>query len=387
MRQQQLSAFEPQMNSRSITRTIVVKLETSNRKTARARTAINRWQTMAGRFAALMPTLIRDRWGDVQESWQKDLARQEFPTEELELRAHERDQALYKVSEAYGGWRERGCPGRRPQFGDKQFMRLCHCGVDVEENDRGYGLKISLEPYNPEWFHADIGEHQAEWLQQVVDGRADTGSAELHFRDGELYLHLTVTTDVSVYERSDISTWVGVDLGEAILYAAAVVQNGEVKQVEMERGAEFRHHRERLDHKREEAMRQQQMERISDERKRYTEQVTHRASRRIVKLAEQHAPVGIRIEDLTDYRVHAEEPIHDWPYQMLQSQIAYKATESRIPVESINPKHSSTTCRRCGTRAGAIRDGTEFRCLDCGYEVHADVNAAINIGGGGVSSY
>jgi len=384
MSQPSLSHYEPDTSSHSITRTIIVKLESSERKRRRVETCIERWQAMAERFAALMPTLINDRWGDVRETWQKDLALSEFPTDEIQLRAHERQQAIHKVSEAYGSWRERGCPGRRPRFGDKSYIRICHCGVEVAANDEGYGLKINLEPHNPEWFGTDIGKYQAEWLQQAVEDDASTGSAELHLPDGDVYAHLTVSTSVEVYEAAEIDTWVGVDLGEHALYATAVVRDGGIKTVEMESGQEFRHHRERLKQKRADAQRQQKADRISEQHQNYTDQVTHRVSRKIVKLAERRQPCGIRLEDLTHYRKSATDPIHDWPYAQLQTKIAYKAREAGIPVESVDPSYTSETCRRCGTRGGAIRDGDKFWCNDCGYEVHADVNGAINVASGGV---
>ncbi|MEZ3118224.1 transposase [Halobaculum sp. MBLA0147] len=64
---------------------------------------------------------------------------------------------------------------------------------------------------------------------------------------------------------------------------------------------------------------------------------------------------------------------------MLTRQLAYKATEAGLPVEAVEPAGTSVTCRQCGASDPAFRDGVDFECLACGYEVHADVNAAINI--------
>jgi IS605 OrfB family transposase len=383
--QTQLQSYTPSTRDHSITRTIVVKLETSRRKRQRVETAIERWQRMAGRFADLLPSHIPYRWGDVQESWMQGVARRAFPTDSIDLRAHERDQALYKVSEAFGSWQERGCVGERPTFGDGGFMRLCHCGVEVRENQQGYGIKASLEPYKPEWFGADIGAYQAEWLAEVVTGNGGVGASELHLRDGELYAHLTISTDVEVHEADEVSRWLGVDLGERALYAAALCSSNGVEQVDVESGRQFRHTRERLKDKRDRAQEQGEADAIADERQRYTDQVCHRATRALVKICERHQPCGLRVEDLTHYRETAEDPIHDWPYHKLRTQLSYKALEAGVPVEAIDPRHSSTTCRQCGARSPPSRDGDEWDCLKCGYQVHADVNAAINIANGGVS--
>jgi putative transposase len=51
----------------------------------------------------------------------------------------------------------------------------------------------------------------------------------------------------------------------------------------------------------------------------------------------------------------------------------------RIVVE-VNPRHTSQTCASCGhVAAGNRTSQAEFRCLSCGHEAHADVNAALNI--------
>jgi putative transposase len=51
----------------------------------------------------------------------------------------------------------------------------------------------------------------------------------------------------------------------------------------------------------------------------------------------------------------------------------------RIVVE-VNPRHTSQRCARCGhVAAGSRASQAVFRCLACGHEAHADVNAAVNI--------
>lgn len=385
MSQAAIADYAPDTREDTITRTVVVKLRSNQRKRRRVRDVIEDWQAMAGHFADLLPSVHPAKWGDTHQNWVSEMARREFPTSDIDLRAHERDQALFKVSEAYGSWRERGQPGRRPQtFGDGDYIRLCNCGVNIERHNDGWGIELRIEPRDSEWFQAVVGEYQRQYLRAVTDGEGKAGSAELHFRNGELYAHLTISTPVEVYEPGDISRWVGVDLGERALYAAALIDTAGVQQVEIESGRRFRHTRDRLDRKRSNAQEQGRAERISHERQRYTEQVTHRASREIVKLAARNAPAGIRYEDLTHYRKTAVDPIHDWPFAMLQRKIAYKATEEGIPVEAVNPRDSSVTCRKCGETAPAFRREDQWRCLECGYQVHADVNAAINIARGGV---
>lgn len=112
---------------------------------------------------------------------------------------------------------------------------------------------------------------------------------------------------------------------------------------------------------------------------RYTDHITNVTSREVVDLAVEHEPCAIRIEDLTHYRETSDDPIHDWPFAEIQTKIVYKPTETGIPVEAVDPRNTSVTCRRCGQTDPVYRDGVDFNCRRCGYEVHADVNASINI--------
>jgi len=215
------------------------------------------------------------------------------------------------------------------------------------------------------------------------DNDARTGSGELHLHDdGTLYCHLSVTWPVETYEAGDLSTTVGVDLNADPLTVAAVVCGDDVHAVEFESGGEYRHHRERVKQRRDEAMEAGNLKAIRDARlnyRRYTDHITNVASRGVVDLAVKHAPCEIHLEDLTNYRETADNPIHDWPYAEIQEKITAKAREEGLPVQLIDPRGTSMTCRQCGEENPAMRDGREFECWECGYEVHADVNAAINI--------
>ena len=47
---------------------------------------------------------------------------------------------------------------------------------------------------------------------------------------------------------------------------------------------------------------------------------------------------------------------------------------------AVDPRHTSQRCAQCGhTAAGNRVTQAEFWCLACGYQSHADVNAARNI--------
>lgn len=369
-----------QTTEETITKTVKLPLQTSQRKNDRVRSVIDEWQAIAGRITELMPSVGPQHWR-AQDSTLFHLVRKEFP--DHGLRTHDAYQAAYKVGEAFGSWHSNRHEKHRPSFGDGDYARFCHCGVEVVENDSGYGVKIALEPYNPEWFHVNSRPYIDDHLSRVADGESSTGSAELHLSDdGGLMCNLSISTDVSVYKPGDTPRTLGVDLGERVMYAAAVSDGDSIEAVEMRQGGEFRDTRERLTQKRKRLMEDGDLRGVRacrDEHQRYTDHMTHVASREIVDLAVGHQPITIVLEDLTGYRETATDAIHDWPFAELQTKIAYKATEAGIPVTMVDPAGTSYTCSDCGASNPAWRDGPEFNCRDCGYEIHADVNAAMNI--------
>jgi len=65
---------------------------------------------------------------------------------------------------------------------------------------------------------------------------------------------------------------------------------------------------------------------------------------------------------------------------LLATRTEQKAAASGAAVMYVNPKYSSQECRRCGHVATQNRESQAvFRCVACGYQDHADANAARNV--------
>ncbi|PSQ23235.1 hypothetical protein BRD04_03350 [Halobacteriales archaeon QS_9_67_17] len=387
-----LADFAPDTDEIDITRTIRCKLQTSAAKNELVRQGIDAYQQVAAHMADVLPSYPAYEW-NLQNTQMYHQSKRALPDDDTNYKTTLAQMAKNDVVESFTSWRERGQQGESPRgaFGDADYLTLRHDDCQVHENDRGWGLKTSFISYNRVWFHLQPGNYQREFLSRVTDedDPASAGSCELHFQaDGTLYAHLTVTWPVEVYKPEDVTTTVGVDLNDDPLVCMAVVTGDTVETVEMESGSEYRHHRERVKKRRAEAMRQNNLKAVKETRlqyRRYTDHITNVASQRVVETAAAHAPAVINLEELTDYRETAEDPIHDWPFAEIQEKIAYKAREEGIPVQKIDPRNTSVTCRMCGETNPTFRDEREFNCGSCGYEVHADVNAAINIAHGGIS--
>ena len=374
------------MTTTEITRTVRLKLETSHRKNERVQQGIDAYQQVATHMADVLPSYPEAEWTPHHTQMYRQATRA-LPDDDVAYKTTLAQQAQQKVAAAFKAWREAGKSDASPkgEFGDGSYLGLRQDDITIVENDRGWGLETRFISYEPLWFHIDSGAFQEEFLTRITDPEdpADAGAGELHLHDdGTLFCHLTVSWPVEVLKPDDVETAVGVDLNDDPLVVMATVTDGSVDAVEFVSGAEFRHHRDRLDRRRDQAQREDNLQAIRDARlnyHRYTDHITNVASRRVVDHALEHAPAVIYLEDLVHYRETAKDPLHGWPFAETQTKITAKATEEGLPVMTVDPRYTSTTCRQCGTVDEGARDGREFHCRLCGYEVHADVNAAINI--------
>jgi len=384
--QTSITEFTPERDEITVTRTIKLPLATSKTKTAQVQAGVDAYQSVLSHMADRLPTYPKHEW-EPHHSHMYHQAKRGLPDDDRDYKTTLAQQAQQQVAESFKSWRAKGEPGDSPRgdFGEGSYLSLRTDDVDIAATDGTYGLKASFISYSPVWFRIEAGAYQRAYLDRITDDDDDSsaGSAELHVHDGGgITAHLTVSWPVETYRADDVATTVGVDLNDDPLVAAAVVEGSDVAAVELESGAEYRHHRERVKRRRGEAMADGDLQAIKSARltyQRYTDHITNVASRRVVELAREHAPCRIHLENLTHYRETAADPIHDWPYAEIQEKIAYKAREEGIPVQTVDPAHTSITCRKCGATNPAFRDGADFGCWDCGYEVHADVNAAINI--------
>ncbi len=112
--------------------------------------------------------------------------------------------------------------------------------------------------------------------------------------------------------------------------------------------------------------------------------LNRRIVKEIVKMARQ-LQCGIKLEDLSGAG-HAgrQKPGVPLPFSRrdgslyhLQNLLEARAHDAGVPFALVNPAFTSRCCNRCGGRG--IRRGKRFYCPHCGYNDHADVNAAFNI--------
>jgi len=116
------------------------------------------------------------------------------------------------------------------------------------------------------------------------------------------------------------------------------------------------------------------------------EQILHTISNELVEEALENDCTHMVFEQLNGIRErlpHAKA-VHKWAFHRLCEYVTYKAESEGLVVRQINPAYTSQRCSKCGFTHEDNRPHNngqdEFGCLKCGYDVHADYNAAKNIG-------
>jgi IS605 OrfB family transposase len=96
------------------------------------------------------------------------------------------------------------------------------------------------------------------------------------------------------------------------------------------------------------------------------------------------------VEDLKDvkkgkkYWNSAKSQMPHWVYAKLIKRIEMTCEVKGISLVKVSPAYTSQTCSECGSVNEKSRKGEDFKCIDCGMEMDADLNAAINIRNRGV---
>jgi IS605 OrfB family transposase len=130
------------------------------------------------------------------------------------------------------------------------------------------------------------------------------------------------------------------------------------------------------------------LQRLSGRERRFVLDTNHRISRVIVnKNFDVFAfeRLQIRINRRNGKRFN--KLLGSWSPNQLRRFVLYKAQEKGKMVVEVDPRYTSQRCSRCGFTHRGNRHGLSFHCGNCGFTMHADLNASRNIGVLGRSEY
>jgi len=219
----------------------------------------------------------------------------------------------------------------------------------------------------------------------------DLKGATLHYDEVEdcFYLHVrtkpTVENDDAEQGDAEHVSVLGVDLG---ITNIATTSTGRFWS-----GAELNHWHREYEKRRSDLQQtgtrwaHENVQRVGRKQTGRFEQMLHTRSRtKLVEEALENDCTHIVFEQLNGIRERLPyaKAVHKWAFHRLYEYVTYKAESEGLVVRQINPAYTSQRCSKCGFTHEDNRPHNngqdEFGCLKCGYDIHADYNAAKNIG-------
>jgi len=212
------------------------------------------------------------------------------------------------------------------------------------------------------------------------------GEADLVYKKGKFYLFQTV--DIPDEDIEDVEEFIGVDLGLTDI----CVTSDCVKHTADTLNA-YREHRQKVrssiqakaDTSKRSTRRncRRLSKRLQGKERTYSQIVNHTIAKSII-LSAKESGKGVAIEDLTNIRFTSKRrnkkfrtKLGKWSFGQLRSFLEYKGLLYGVPVVVVDPRYTSQTCNVC--KHLGKRTNKHFKCNNCGNDMDADFNAAINI--------
>jgi putative transposase len=123
------------------------------------------------------------------------------------------------------------------------------------------------------------------------------------------------------------------------------------------------------------------LKKLAGRERRFVACINHRMAKEIVSMPYK----TFVLEDLTGIRSKRSavwqfrRDLSQWPYGEFRKDLEYKAEELGKEVLMVNAMYTSQKCSRCGRTSHKSRKGALFNCVECGFQIDADLNAARNI--------
>jgi putative transposase len=219
------------------------------------------------------------------------------------------------------------------------------------------------------------GEYQAGFLKWLK------GQVDLVYRDGTFFLYATI--DVPEDTPMQLTRFLGVDLGIANI---ATDSDGNSYTGDAIERVRQRHHTARQTYQSTGTRSaKRRLKKMAGRQARFQRWANHGLATRLVQYAKD-TKAALSLEDLTGIRdrmtvlKRQRAKQHNWSFRQLREFLSYKAQRAGIALLFVDPRNTSRTCSRCGyVEKRNRRSQAEFSCLRCGFEAHADHNAARNL--------
>lgn len=222
--------------------------------------------------------------------------------------------------------------------------------------------------------------------REGIDISKVKGGCVLTFDKRKKRFYLSVIVDVPETPSIPIVGHIGIDRGvkhlaHLSIHEHACFGGGKVEEVRQR----FRKLRKALK-KANTKSAKRHLIRIGKRESRFKRDVNHCISKTVAWIARgtNRAVVledlsGIRSGNTVSYNRDRNDMLSKWSFYQLQQFLEYKCKRYGVPVFYVDAAGTSTRCWDCGYDDKQNRNGEVFKCLSCGFEVHADFNGALNI--------
>ena len=222
--------------------------------------------------------------------------------------------------------------------------------------------------------------YQSEIIQQIGN-QYKLGSTDLVKKNNDYFIHISYSKEVNLPTPDKSYSPIGIDIGinnlaVSVSQSSVAFHNG--KKVKW-KNEFFRRQKAKLQAK----FALQEVKRLRGRQTRFNDFKIHNIAKQVIEQAKKETKPVIVMEELTHIRETAKvrkkqkQILHSWIFKRLQNAIEYKALWEDIPVEYVDPYHTSQTCSKCGELNKRIKH--TYKCKSCGYEVNADYNAGRNL--------
>lgn len=230
-------------------------------------------------------------------------------------------------------------------------------------------------------------------LHKLIKGEYRISQSSLEFdKNNHLIMNLNYRYDKEIDDNYVEGRTLGVDLGIAIP-AYMCLSDDTYKRQGLGSAEDFVRVRQQMKKRRTQLQKKlvmtnggkgrnkklKAMDQFKEKERNFAKTYNHQLSHKIVKFAKEHKCQYINLEKLTKDGFD-NALLGSWSYYELQNMIKYKADREGIEVRFINPAYTSQKCSKCGyIHSDNRKTQANFKCIECGFEIGADWNAAINI--------
>lgn len=215
-------------------------------------------------------------------------------------------------------------------------------------------------------------------------------AATLSHKKGNLFLNIVVEKEAPPKIAVKENEILGIDRGIKNILVCSNNQFFNSKHLRKVKG-KYQHLRKVLQSKGTASARRKLKE-ISGRERRFVTDTNHILSKRI---AESDFKV-FALEKLSKIRRPKKEKykgkkfnrkIGNWSFGQFEMFLKYKAEALCKTTISVNPRNTSRKCSQCEHTDTTNRKGSIFKCKNCRFELHADLNASRNIAMLGITEY